>query len=141
MKISKILLGSVVLLCLSLGVSAYANCPSTAEFQQKNNYFQTQSISIISGSLKDDPDAMLKAAQDLSNEQDNYNNSLAPGCVAYFNSTQNPDCQRLSVLVTGYLIMDKEKQTPAFKSQVINALNKAATYCPYQVQAVKPMIK
>ena len=141
MKFNKLILSSVLLFVLSIGVKAYANCPSYAEFQEKNNYFYKQYLTIPNGSLSANPDEMLKISEDLATEQKNFNNSIAPGCVAYFNSTQKPDCQRLSVLVTGYLIMDKDKATPAVKSQVLNALDKAAPYCQYQVPALKQMIK
>jgi hypothetical protein len=94
-------------------VYAAGYCPTPNEFQNKMQYFQAKALRLMSANVSEqDADAYLK-------EQDNYLNSIFPGCMQYFQTTPVPECSKLQVLSTSFIMLDKDKKTAA-KSRIMN---------------------
>lgn len=134
------------LLCLALSITvvsfgsialAAGYCPSNTEFQTKIQGYQLRAMAAVQN-----PSSMsLEDMDRLQNEQQTYLNSIFPNCLQYFRTTQNPDCSRLAMLSSSYLLLDKSKQ-PAAKTQTYSLLNSLYGKCqPYELDTVKIMIK
>lgn len=134
------------LLCLALSITvvsigsivlAAGYCPSNTEFHTKIQGYQLRAMAAVQN-----PSSMsLEDMDRLQNEQQTYLNSIFPNCLQYFRTTQNPDCSRLAMLSSSYLLLDKSKQ-PAAKTQTYSLLNSLYGKCqPYELDTVKIMIK
>ena len=134
------------LLCLALSITvvsigsialASGYCPSNTEFHTKIQGYQLRAMAAVQN-----PSSMsLEDMDRLQNEQQTYLNSIFPNCLQYFRTTQNPDCSRLAMLSSSYLLLDKSKQ-PAAKTQTYSLLNSLYGKCqPYELDTVKIMIK
>lgn len=118
------------------GTYVFANgtCSSVAEFQEKNNYFQTKALQLMSGK------SSVAEAESLLNEQRQYYNSLVPSCLSYFETSPQPDCSKIHVLTTAYIMLDKDKQ-PATKEQILNLIEPLSKVCPYEIKSIEYTIK
>lgn len=126
----KNLLIIIALFLSSCGVYAQGYCPTPNEFQNKMQYFQYKAIRLMSSNVS------LQEAESLSNEQDNYLNSIFPGCIQYFQTTPSPDCSKLQVLSTSYIMLDKDKKTSA-KTRINNLPSSIQTKCPIDYKTMK----
>lgn len=135
-KISKLILSLAI---VSFGTIALASgyCPSNAEFQTKMQGYQQRAMTALQN-----PQAVsLESMDRLQNEQMTYMNAIFPNCLQYFKTTQSPDCSKLAMLSSGYMFLDKAKQ-PAAKAQTYALLNSLYGKCkPYEIDAVKIMVK
>lgn len=116
----------------SIALAAGYYCPSESEYQAKQDSFM-QKISSPSISNAD----LLR----ISDENEAYDLSVFKNCLGYLKTTPNPDCSRLAMLSSSYLLLDKSKQ-PAAKTQTYSLLNSLYGKCqPYELDTVKIMIK
>lgn len=113
-----------------------ASCPSAEEFQNKNNYYQSQALSI----MKNPDSVSTDYVNNLANEQTKYYDSILPGCIAYFKTSNNPDCSKLKVLATGYMISSKDKQAN-YKSQVLGLKPSLLNVCKSEATYMYNLIK
>ena len=126
----------LLLLILASGQpSVFANCPTPDEYRAKLHYFQAKALQLIYDSNKS-----VNDAEQLSNEQDAYMNSIFPSCIKYFNTTQVPMCSKLQTLSSSYIMLPKEKQYAA-KNQ-INAIltQQVVNKCKFEVDTLKFMM-
>lgn len=105
----------IIVLSLLLIVGNCANaagyCPTPNEFQSKMQYFQAKALRLMSTNVSEqEADAYLK-------EQDNYLNSIFPGCIQYFQTSPAPDCSKMQTMATSYIMLDKAKK-PAAKNRI-----------------------
>ncbi len=126
----------VVLSFLFSGLCTYAAgyCPSYNEFQDKMNYYQKKAYSSISEKNKNYEESM-----NLLNEELDYIDNLFPACIQYFKNTENPDCSRATILTTGYIMLEQNKQSAA-KSQFNNLLNSLNGKCENEFSFAKQHI-
>lgn len=135
-KISNIIISLAIVSFGSIALAA-GYCPSNTEFHTKIQGYQLRAMAAVQN-----PSSMSLDDMDrLQNEQQTYLNSIFPNCLQYFRTTQNPDCSRLAMLSSSYLLLDKSKQ-PAAKTQTYSLLNYLYGKCqPYELDTVKIMIK
>ncbi len=135
MKIVKsVVISAYILLSLNTAVQAAGTCPSLTELQNKNNYYQTQALSMMSGS------SSVDKATALLEEQTNYYNSLFPNCLNYFKATAKPDCSRVTVMTTGYTMADDNKKS-IYKSQLSAIKPQLLKLCPIESSAIDYFVK
>ena len=124
----------ITLLSLSNSVYAAGYCPTPNEFQSKMQYFQFKAIRLMSTNASEqETDAYLK-------EQDNYLNSIFPSCMQYFQTVSSPDCSKLQVLSTSYIMLDKDKK-PAAKNRINSLPSSLSTKCPIDYKTMQIFIK
>ncbi len=127
----------IIISLLFGGLQSYSAsiCPTTAEVQEKENYFQIQSIKNMS---LESPDPEITSK--ILHEQEIYHEKLYYGCMNYFKKNKNPDCSRLMTLTTGYLLLPAKKQ-PIAKAQLNSLIEKLDTKCPMEIKTIEAMIK
>ena len=131
----KKVISSLVLFTMLLsGSSVLASgvCLTKTQVDAKLLYFQKQALNSSNTSL----DATMK----LLDEQDAFIKSLYTGCLEYFQTTPTPDCQRISTLITGYIMLDKKEQ-PAAKTKVQALKTPLSKKCPTASQMIDMMVK
>lgn len=129
LSMSIISIGSIVL--------AAGYCPSNAEFQTKMQGYQQRAMA----ALQNPQSVSLESMNKLQSEQKAYMNAVFPNCLQYFKTTQTPDCSKLAMLSSGYMFLEDAKQ-PAAKAQTYALLNSLYGKCkPYEIDAVKIMVK
>ena len=127
----------IIISLLFGGLQSYSAsiCPTTAEVQEKENYFQIQSIKNMS---LESPDPEITSK--ILHEQEIYHEKLYYGCMNYFKKNKNPDCSRLMTLTTGYLLLPAKKQ-PIAKAQLNSLIEKLDTKCPMEIKTIEAMVK
>lgn len=116
-------------------VFAAGSCPSVKEMQTKSNYFRQQ-VNKLQSSNNKSSDAAYKILQEMMR----YNNNNFYGCVQYFKTTDTPDCERVSTLLSGYYSLDRTKQL-AGKNQLKQLLPKMNSKCPVAGKMIERHIK
>ncbi len=127
----------IIISLLFGGLQSYSAsiCPTTAEVQEKENYFQIQSIKNMS---LESPDPEITSK--ILHEQEIYHEKLYYGCMNYFKTNKNPDCSRLMTLTTGYLLLSEKKQ-PIAKAQLTSLIEKLNAKCPMEIKTIEAMVK
>lgn len=130
-------LAIVFIMILSVAAPTFAAgyCPTPSEYRAKMEYFQLKAIRLMAT-----PSSNLDEAEALTREQDTYMDSTFPGCMQYFQTTQVPDCSKLQVLSTSYIMLDKAKK-PAAKAQIDRLPQSLRTRCEIDYQTLQFMIK
>ncbi|MBQ8460372.1 hypothetical protein IJ541_09775 [bacterium] len=128
-------IAAILTILLSTNISyGAAYCPSPNEYRSKMEYFQYKALGMMAK-----PDISVSEADALWKEQENYMNSTFPNCIQYFQTMAAPDCEKLRVLATSYIMLDKGKKVTA-KSQ-INSLNShLSNKCPVDYKTLRFMI-
>lgn len=125
----------LLLVLIGVQLSGFANCPTPDEYRSKMHYFQAKAMQLIYDSNKS-----LSDAEQLSEEQDSYMNSIFPSCIKYFNSTQVPTCSKLQTLSASYIMLPPEKKSAA-KNQINAILTKnLVNRCKFEVDTLKFMV-
>lgn len=115
-------------------VFASGTCPTLTELQNKNNYYQTQALSMMSGkSSTDNADPLLR-------EQTEYYNSLLPNCLNYLKTTSKPDCSKITVMATGFT-MAKDSDKAVYKSKILGLKPQLTKSCPIETSAIDYLVK
>ncbi len=127
----------LVMLCISVGTSAFAAgyCLSPAEIRSKSQLMSLKAMNMASSNSTN-----LEAAEKMLDDATAFQESIFPNCLQYFKTTSAPDCQKMTSLATGYMLLDKSKQ-PAAKAQALNAAAKFSNVCKYQYQTLQMMLK
>lgn len=134
-KISNVIISLAIVSFGSIALAA-GYCPSNTEFHAKMNGYKQSALNDMQN-----PTISTEEISRKLNEQKAYMNAIFPNCLQYFRTTQNPDCSRLAMLSSSYLLLDKSKQ-PAAKTQTYSLLNSLYGKCqPYELDTVKIMIK
>lgn len=94
---------------------SYANCPSTAEYSA--NLRKATSATAIK----------------------NYLDSVTSGCIAYFKSTRNPDCDKFTTLFSAYMTM-YNRNSAKYKSEIQGLEKDLSTFCPANYESVKDIL-
>ena len=129
---NKIVITMLLIMCAS-AVYADGYCPTSNEFQNKMQYFQAKALRLMStNSSEQEADAYMR-------EQDNYLNSVFPGCLRYFQTSPAPDCSKLQMLSTSYIMLDKGKK-PAAKNSIMNLPSSLQTKCPIDYKTMQIFI-
>jgi len=133
MKIAQTLL-VLGLILPGLRVFADGYCPAPYEYKSKMQEYQVKAMKMMANpNTSEDPEALLKELED-------YQASLFPNCMNYFNTTSSPDCQKLGVLYTSYMMLDKSKQ-PSAKSQILDMMQHLPKSCETEVYVTRTMMK
>lgn len=128
-----LLLLSLILLSAQISLAA-GYCPTNDEVQLKMRQFQMRSIKNL------DTRVPIEQVEALNNEMMQYQASLVPNCVHYFQVTQNPSCNRLTTLATGYMLLDKNKQLAA-KGKILNVTRPYQNACPTEYMTLEMFLK
>ena len=124
----------IIMLCFSPLTYATGYCPTTNEVQMKMQQFQMRAFKNIGSN------STLEQIEALNDEMIRYQESLVPNCIHYFQVTPNPDCNKLTTLATGYMLMDKNKQIAA-KGQIFNVARPYQKTCEYQYMSLEMLVK
>lgn len=111
-------------------VNAAYVCPSTQEVQDKMTYYQQAATEKKS----------MDEINALSKDLDSYLDNLFTGCLGYLKTAPSPDCDRLSSLLTGYMLLPNEKGSDA-KKQLKNLVPQLKKVCPTYVKPFEDYIK
>ena len=128
-----LLLLSLILLSAQISLAA-GYCPTNDEVQVKMRQFQMRSIKNL------DTRVPIEQVEALNNEMMQYQASLVPNCIHYFQVTKNPSCNRLTTLATGYMLLDKNKQLAA-KGKILNVAKSYQNVCPAEYMTLEMLIK
>jgi hypothetical protein len=128
-----LLLLSLILLSSQVSLAA-GYCPTNDEVQLKMRQFQMRSIKNL------DTTVSLEQVEALNNEMMQYQASLVPNCVHYFQVTHNPTCNRLTTLATGYMLLDKNKQLVA-KGEILNVVRPYQNACQAEYMTLELFLK
>ena len=115
-------------------VYAEPYCPTMEEFKSKNSYFQQQALKNMSSNHD------LNVANRLLSEQSAYMDNLYPSCFQYFQISKKPDCSKLLVLSTAYLMLKNDEKLVQ-KTKLLNLVAPFEKTCSGEVHTLRILAK
>lgn len=125
------------LVIIGLGSSVFsAGCPSPDEAKAQMELFNLKILGLSSVSNVGS-DANLSALDKINKDMDAYMDNMFFGCISYFETnTPYHDCQKLSTLYTGYIMLGKNRQS-SNKAKFDKIYSDYKTMCPMQYESYK----